>query len=384
MKFWHKTANEVIASRYFHHAHFKGGGGTQTTTKNIPDQTANEASLENGLVSYDKTGLNSASGLLSQGIDAINKTYNPDWQNLGSNYNQTMADVSNGYNDLANGNLPTSFAAARQQALNSDLTGTVGSAISSLGSRGILNSSVTNNAMNNISQNASDTLAKNYSSDLSTEASLLNQKASNAANVLSNNAVAQNASYTEPTSLLNFASQLSTPAQNMYNTMYAGRMNSAGTTTTQKSDGSSTWGAVGSIGSGIISCFVGNTHVRTPHGYKRIVDIKLGDEVYSLNDNDQLCVEKVLKILPPHMRPIVEASFEDGTFIETTESQRFYTSPWFEYVGKMKNPAFTFSRDKVRLLKSIETAKQDLVYDIVVSGRNIFFANGIAVEGYGD
>jgi len=384
MNFWHKTDSDVIFYRCFRHVHFKGGGGTQTTSKNIPAQTANEASLENGLVSYDKSGLNSASGLLSQGIDAISKTYNPDWQNLGSAYNQTMSDVSNGYNDLVNGNLPTGFATARQQALNSDLTGTVGNTISSLGSRGILNSSVTNNAMNNISQNASDTLAKNYSNDLSTEANLLNQKASNASGILTNNATAENASYTQPTSLLNFASQLSTPAQNLYNTMYTGRMNSAGTTTTQNDGGASTWGAVGSVGSALIACFIGKTKVRTPRGYKQIADIKIGDAIYSLDDNDQLCIEKVLHVLSPHMRPIVEADFEDGTIIETTESQRFYTAPWFEYVGKMKKRAFTFSRDRIRLLKSSKTDKHDFVYDIVVSGRNIFFANGIAVEGYGD
>ena len=381
MKFSEVDENQ----RYFRRCHFKGGGQTTTQTRNVPQQTANEASLESGLMKYNTTGMNNADSILNQAVSALNGTTNVDWSDLLNKYNSTMSDVGSGYNDVANGALPSTYSAARQQALNSDLNSTVGSAISALGSRGILNSSITNNALNNISQNASDTLAKQYSSDLSTQANLLNQKAGNASNVMAGNAAAEQNSYYKPTSLFNYASQLATPAQNMYNTMYSGRMNSAGMTTTQSGGGGSgAWGAVGSIGSSMIACFVGNTHVRTAHGYKRIADINLGDEVYSLDDNDQLCIEKVLQILTPHMRPIVEANFEDGTIIETTESQRIYTSPWFEYVGKMKKPAFTFSRDKVRLLNSIETDKQDLVYDIVVSGRNIFFADGIAVEGYGD
>lgn len=231
---------------------FKGGSST-TTTRNIPAQTANEAILENGLMKYDTTGLNNASGILNNALSSLKNTVNPDWNTLSNDYNKTMSSVTSGYNDLANGTLPTSYATARQQALNSDLTGTVGNAISNLGSRGILNSSVTNNALNNISQNASDTLAKNYTSDLSTMANLLGQKANNASNVLTNNASAEQNSYYKPSQLFNYASQLSNPAQNMYTNMYNGRMGSGGTTTTQSDGGKGgLWSGVGSIGSALI------------------------------------------------------------------------------------------------------------------------------------
>ncbi|MGL5986693.1 MAG: Hint domain-containing protein, partial [Burkholderiales bacterium] len=134
----------------------------------------------------------------------------------------------------------------------------------------------------------------------------------------------------------------------------------------------------------MIMCFVGKTLVHTPHGSKRIIDITPGDEVYSLDDNDHICIEKVQSVLPPHMADIVDATFEGDTTIGTTESQRFYTSPWFEYVERMKKPALTFNGNKASLIKAEPAGRQDLVYDIVVSGRNIFFADGIAVEGYGD
>lgn len=232
------SIDEKIKRKYFRLAVFKGKGGSQTstTTRNIPAQTANEATLENGLMGYNTTGLNNASNVLNNGVNSIDSTYNPDWSFLSNNYNKTMNNVSNGFSDLTNGNLPSTYAAARQQALNSDLNSTVGSAISGLANRGILNSSVTNNALNNISQNASDSLAKSYSSDLSTYANLLSQQSNNASNTLSGNATAQQSSYYEPTSLLSYASQLATPSQNMYNTMYSGRMGTSGTTQTQSSN----------------------------------------------------------------------------------------------------------------------------------------------------
>ncbi len=234
---------------------FGGGGGESTTqVKNIPNQSANEASLESGLMGYNKLGLNNASDILGQAVNSIGNTANVNWSDLLNKYNSSMADVGSGYNSVANGVLPSTYSANRQQALNSDLSGTIGSAISALGSRGILNSSITNSALNNISQNASDTLAKQYSGDLSTQANLLNQKASNASSMLSGNAAAEQSSYYRPTSFFNYAQQLATPSQNMYNTMYTGRMNSAGTTTQQSDDGKGgMWSGIGSIGSAMIA-----------------------------------------------------------------------------------------------------------------------------------
>lgn len=195
-----------------------GGGGkgssSQTTTRNIPKQSAQEASLQTGLFNYGQTGLNNANSVQNMANNAINGI---DWNSLVS-----------GSNALLSGNLPSSFATARQNALNADLQGTVGNAISNLGSRGILNSSVTNSALNNISQNASDTLAKNYTSDLGTYSGLLN----NASSV--------------PSQLTNLSNNMYAPASGLFSTLYNGRMGSGGTTTTT-SGGSGLFGTLGTI-----------------------------------------------------------------------------------------------------------------------------------------
>lgn len=270
---------------------------TSTTTRNIPDETPEEAALKNALLPYVQQSLSGASSTLSKGLSSLNNTYNPDWSsqisnytsgtnsNLSNynnstasalaNYNSGMSGVSKGYSDLASGNLPSSYAAARQQALNSDLQATVGSAISSLADRGIVDSTITNSALNNISQNASDTLAKDYSRDLLTEERLLGQQASNLGNIYSansgtaknmygstadtlnnnfaNTAKAQTASYTPTSTLLSYASQLYSPASNMWSNMYSGRMNSAGTTTTQSGGGKDGfWSGAGQLGAAAI------------------------------------------------------------------------------------------------------------------------------------
>ncbi|WP_196592415.1 hypothetical protein [Pectinatus frisingensis] len=259
------TLDEKVKRKYFRLAVFKGKGGSQTstTTRNIPAQTANEATLENGLMNYNTTGLNNASNVLNKAINSADSTYNPDYSTLANNYNNSLSSAlssySNGMSDVLNGKLSDSYTSNREKALNSELSSTVGSAISGLANRGILNSSVTNNALNNISQNASNALASEYSSDLAQQANLLGQnysnQVSNTNNVLSGNESAQSSSYTKPNSLFSYASSLATPAQNMYNTMYSGRMNSGGTTTTQSGDSGKGgfWSGVGGIGSALIT-----------------------------------------------------------------------------------------------------------------------------------
>lgn len=107
---------------------------------------------------------------------------------LRDQYNEKTFGVNQGYADLINGKLPSTYAAARQAALKDDLEKSLGNTISNMASRGIMNSSVTSRAMNDISQNASDTLAKQYTNDLQTAAGLLAQGNGQYENWYKNNA----------------------------------------------------------------------------------------------------------------------------------------------------------------------------------------------------
>jgi hypothetical protein len=319
-------------------------------------------------------------------MSALNGTYTPDWSTLADNYNKTMSGVNSGYSTLANGELPTAYATARQKALQDDLTSTVGSSISGLANRGILNSSVTNRALDDISQNASDTLEKQYINDLSTQANLLGQQSSNALSTLSGNSTAQGASYVPASTLLSYASQLYSNPYNMYNTMYSGRMNSGGTTTTQNSSNNGKdgfWGGVGSLGAAAIkACFTKDTLVSTPYGKKRISDLEVGDKVLSLSADDKIKVGTVIEVRKPVKNHIVDVQFGNGSVWHTTDTQTVYTSPGMELVGDAVHPSITEDGERTPIMSVVDTGRIDNVYDVVIDGRNIFFVEGIAAEGF--
>lgn len=214
---------------------YKGKGSSQTTSRNIPDQTAEEKKLQDNATNYANSSMGTANTLLGNTNNVANN-----FSNVYGNYNNTANSINNGYTSLLNGQLPSTYAQARQQALNADLTGTVGNAINGLGSRGILNSSVTGSALDTIGENASDSLAKSYSSDLSNYAGLLgNASANNTSNLNNYTGLVSNQ--------LSNANNAYNNTGDLFKTMYSGRMGTAGTTTTQSNGKGGVGGALGSV-----------------------------------------------------------------------------------------------------------------------------------------
>ena len=191
-----------------------------------------------------------------------------------------------------------------------------------------------------------------------------------------------------PGRMLDFAQNLYLPSQNQFNTMYSGRMQSGGTTTTtsQTGDNSGVWGAVGSLGSAFVTaCFTAGTKVTTPTGYKNIEDIHEGDEVISINDEGRLVTKKVTYVNPPKWQDIVNVYFENGTVWHTTESQRFFDGKHFSYIDYEGSAAVVFHGKPSEVVWLEVTGEKQLVFDFAVEGGlNVFFANDVAAEGYGD
>jgi hypothetical protein len=465
-----------------------GGGESSTTSREIPEQSANEKALENYLLQSGSLGGNMAPYAYQAFAGSLNDVFTPNFnslfkqytnrtdnargaytdyyqdiqdalkantntywrrskQNLSdyqskmdsalADYNQKQGQRSSLWDDLVNGVLPDSYAANRQAALNADLKGTVGSAINSLASRGVVNSGVGNKALDDISQSASDTLAKRYADDLALQASLLGQDRANtlanyetnagnannqftnaqnmynsaistyndmyktknsandnwfnnvnsANNNLWNGAISgQNASLQVPTQYLSYAGTLSTPTENLYNTMYSGRMGTGSTTTTKDDGGAGAMGAIGSLGAAAIMCFEGDTLVTTPAGYKYIRDIHAGDEVLSVKDGE--IVAKVVKsVTEPIEKEIIDVVFENGQVWHTTRGQRYYGGTHFHFVEGGKSPVMVLDGEPTRVLKVVYSGRKAFVYDIRVEGfkgENVFFANDVGAEGFGE
>lgn len=101
--------------------------------------------------------------LLQDSIGAIQVDYNA-MHNAAQNQ---LANAQQGVANLTNGLLPAEYQANMENAIRSGVQNTMGNMVSNLGSRGVLNSSVTNTAMNDISKNVSDTMAQQYSNNIS-------------------------------------------------------------------------------------------------------------------------------------------------------------------------------------------------------------------------
>jgi hypothetical protein len=201
-------------------------GGKETTTKKIiAPQTAEEKRLQDSSIGYANSTMGTANNMMGN----INNTAN-DYKGMYSNYNNTADTVRNGYTGLLNGQLPQQYQQARQQALNSDLVGTFGNAVSGMGSRGVINSSVMGGALDGINRNASDTLARNYSSDMGQYAGLLGSTAQNNNNNMSN----YNSNLS---SQINNSGNLANNTSGLFGTMWNGRYGTAGTKTTESGGG---------------------------------------------------------------------------------------------------------------------------------------------------
>lgn len=247
-----------------------------------------------------------------------------------------------------------------------------------------------NTRSGNVFNNNTATAGNIYNAQSSQNNNAYTNKINALQNGLLSAATAQVQSYYKPQQYFNYAQNLANSAENQYNTLYSGRMGSGSTTTTTTSSGGgsdnsgSIIGAVGSVGSALISaCFTAGTKVTTPTGYKNIEDIKVGDEVLSLNKYGDVVRSKVILVNEPVKSQTVVLHWDNGTRWRTTISQRYFDGKHFAYVGSSA-PAVVF-QGRPTQIANLEEGPDALVYDFAVDGDlNVFFANDVASEGYGD
>ena len=189
---------------------FGGGSSSSTTSSYTPSEY--ELQLQRAQANYaDAISPNSlylndtARNVLQNSLGTVQVDFN----NLNNNAQNQIASANTGQagivpylqsgietinnrrTDLANGELPTNYTNNMADAVRSGVTNTVGTAINSLGNRGVLNSSVTNKAMNDIENNVADTMAQSYTNNINTLSGIYN----NASNDLINGSNVANNTY---------------------------------------------------------------------------------------------------------------------------------------------------------------------------------------------
>ena len=345
---------------------------------------------------------------------------------LANEYNGALLKNQNAMDSITNGQLPTAYADARRQALNNDLQATVGNAVSGLASRGIVNSSITDNALNDISKNASNTLAAQYANDLNqaaalnsqafnnslsgigakmglwgntynnqqngivNQANLLNQGYTNqmnnagttagligqreglAQNPINTGATTQSAS-TQPAKDYYSMSQLNNADQedllNRYMTLRYGLAQPAQTMVKQGNGG-----FLGGFMKGF--CFVAGTQISTPEGGKVIEAFVNGDKVITIGAVNDVIELHDMGEKETHRLETVDCN------VVTTGSEKVLTPEGLKLVEELAigEPIMTVHGYQV-VTVSEPTGNTEQVFELQCTGDNLFYANGIMAEG---
>ena len=202
-----RPMEDGLKKEYFRHCRFKGGTTVQNTSTYTP--TEYELQLQKAQADYAKAiapnslWLNdTARNILQNSIGAVQVNFdklNNQAQQLISQNQQNMAKLAPSNTTAANkanatlwqlqqGVLPSQYQTNMENAIRSGLQNTMGQTLNSLGNRGVLNSSVTTSAMNDISKNAADTVAQQYQNNIQTVGGLANRQMANTMNANSANA----------------------------------------------------------------------------------------------------------------------------------------------------------------------------------------------------
>lgn len=406
----------------------------QTLYDRAQNQTAANNQLVQGLIPQvnANTDANAAannrfSGLLGNAIQSMSQGN----KELASEYNAAMQNNSTAMQGLLNGVLPSSYVENRQKALQADLTNTVGNTLSGLASRGIINSSQADSAFNDISRNASNTLAAQYGNDMQTAAGLagqaynsqlagINGKAgllgdmfknqlsgygqqSDLGNTNFNNrmqglstlsqlanqsqqmamdpiqtaATAQEAAINTPMKYLAMATGQNAPTQGLLSQLSQQRYSVAtpGQTIVRQGSGGFFGGLMSGLGS-YLACFVAGTEISTPEGAVAIEQMAFGDQVISLGT-----VNEVTELHDMGEADIYELR-TPSCMVETTQTEVFLTPNGKKPLTELSEGESVMTVNGFEPITSIvETGRKEKVYELELTGDNMFYANGILAEG---
>lgn len=387
------------------------------------------------------TGANNANNGYIGGIGNAMQTFQEGNKYLDSDYQKAMANNEGVMSGLLSGQLPSAYAQNRQKALQSDLDATMGSTLSSLADRGIINSSVANQSMNDISKNAANALAANYTNDMGTAANLANSAYNNQLNGMNgragllsglysgelsgigqqagltgNNvsnilngaqaagslagqqanlanqpidtaAAAQSNAASTPLNYFNAAIGLQNPNLSLYDSMSGHRYAVATPGQTYVKQGSGGWfgnllGTAANSAAAFYACFPAGTLVSTGYEDVPIEKMREGDTVV-IQGGHMARVKKVHDMGEQMTYNVETVPSIDGTIrkVTTTPTEVFLTPEGRKPLSALKAGMKVWTVDSFRRLAHVTKNKAERVYELELDDDSaLFYANGFAAE----
>ena len=365
----------------------KKGGGSNTTVQSY-QPTAEERKLMGLSADYAEYVMPNAQKLNDSAANMFFESLGDtqvDYKTLLEQAQQQTSAAQQGVADLTRGKRPKVYVQNMTDAISSGVENTMGNALSSLAGRGVLSSSVTTQAMNDISKNVSDTMAQQYLNNVSTLNGLYGQQATLAGQNIANSAAAQEAAQTPAMNAWNMSLGLGS-ATNSALAAVGGRGTT--TSTVQNSGSGGLFGGIltGLAGSAGLFCFSEDTKVKTPDGEKFIRHIKPGDKVMAYSeDSDDKETEVYDALVPVYSDVYVvvcDAAKGKKNYVSTTLTQPLLTADGdFVEVSMLRIGTELKNAGRVR---GIVYSGERKVYDLKLASGEAYYANGFVAKGATD
>lgn len=368
----------------------KGKGGSSTTVQSY-QPTAEERKLMGLSADYAEYVMPNAQKLNDSAANLFFQSLGDtqvDYKTLLEQTQQQTSAAQQGVADLTQGKLPDGYVQNMTDAISSGVENTMGNALNSLAGRGVLSSSVTTQAMNDISKNVSDTMAQQYLNNISTLNGLYGQQATLAGQNIANSAAAQEAAQTPAMNAWNMSLGLGS-ATNSALAAVGGRGTT--TSTVQNSGGSGLFGGIltglaGNAGLFGSACFSEDTKVKTPDGEKYIRHIKPGDKVMAYSEEGDDKEAEVYDTLTPVYSDVYvvvcDAAKGKKNYVSTTLTQPLLTADGdFVEVSMLRIGTELKNAGRVR---GIVYSGERKVYDLKLASGEAYYANGFVAKGATD
>lgn len=361
--------------------------GSSNTTVQSYQPTAQEIRLQQQAANYSEAvapnalKLNNIAGNLLYGSYG---TVQADYDKMNHQAQQQLAAAQAGVQNLTNGVLPEAYQANMENSIKSGVQNSVGSMVSDLGSRGVLNSSVTNKAMQGINDSAAAAMADQYGNNIGLLSGLYGQQVNAAGAPITTTAAAQEAAQSPALSLWN--ASLGLNSGSTLGALQAVSGQGTTTATSKQSGGGLLSGVIGGLaGNGSLfggNCFVAETKVRTPDGENEIRRVVPGDRVISPSADGTESEQEVIAVLEPRYADVYTVVCEPTAYVSATLSQplmmddgKFVTLDRLRIGTKMKGRG---------TVKSVIHSGERLVYDLKLADGGDYYADGFIAKGATD
>lgn len=310
--------------------------------------------------------------LVSRGTNLLDNVVNPDWQSIYTNTVNDIDGLRKEQDELATGRLPRAYADAKTDYFNRIYENTMGQQLSAMARKGIVDSSRLNQATNDMQKNMAAQMSKDYTDDIKTQSGLLDQKYHFAQSPMEIAKKANQYSFANPEQYLQLAQ-----GQHKSNTeaiQTTGQLNNGRGYVTQ--NGSGFFGGLMQGVGAYLACFPADVTIETDYGYIPINEVQEGDIVVAKDG-----IEKVLQVVECGVQETMILT-TDNHQVETTHTQTVWTRDGLKSIDELDVGIEVLTDNGFERITNFSGGRIVPVYELVCTGSNLFYANGIVVEGF--